>query len=357
MTTLDEVAAKVSAYGTEQYALGFTAGAADQLSHDQPIMDAQAARIVDLEEQLVPVTVNDLSDFAQQSAGLYLASGPLLGHSAAKTVYRLKAGTSTKKAPTYAGTGTRPTNQLKLIRAGGLSASKPATVEIGDLTVEGTDQPTPYYGGIVVGYGTGSSVHDVVVTGIPGNDSSPPGETFSLAVFHSDSVTLTNVTLDGIRTDDGAQVAATLLGYNYTTGTHVIDNLVANNALYGFGLAMFQCAGSYTFTDCDLRNNRKAINLEQSNGATYVFDRCDFRGTGTVGPQPGVPYVAQVTSINASSSVTFIDPTVASWPLKVNTYSASALSGRNVQKDSDIRLIVSGVDVSKDPTKLQITHL
>jgi hypothetical protein len=292
--------------------------------------------------------IRTLTDFAQQSAGLFLGSGQLLGSGVDRTIYRPAPHTSAKRAPSAG------TNQLKLIRAGGLSSRTAAAVDLGGFTLEGTDQsPTlEAYGGIVVGYGTGSRVHDVKVTGIPGYDSRPPGETFSLAMFHAASSHLSDVTLDGNRTSDGEQVAATLLGYNYTTGTNTITNLKANHAGYGFGLAMFQTAGTYTFNGrCDLSHNRKAINIEQSiGGSVYNFDGCDFRGT------TGAPYVAQVTSINSSSQVYFHDPVVDSWPLKVNCYSPAALSGANKQLDSDIHLIINGVDVSHDPTKLQITH-
>ncbi len=293
--------------------------------------------------------IETLTDFTQQSAGLYLGSGALLGSGVDRTIYRLPTDTSTKTDPA---TGT---NQLKLIRAGGLSPTGAAAVDLGGFTLQGTDQ-TPSlnaYGGIVVGYGSGSRVHDVKVTGIPGYAARPPGETFALALFHADSASLSNVTLDGERPSDGAQVGATLLGYNYTTGNHTITNLKANHAGYGFGLAMFQAAGTYTFNGgCDLSDNRKAINIEQSIGGTvYNFDGCDFRGTS------GAPYVAQVTSINSSSQVYFRDPVVDSWPLKVNCFSPAALSGANKQLDSDIHLIIHGVDVSNDPTKLQITHM
>jgi hypothetical protein len=293
--------------------------------------------------------IRTLSDFAQQSAGLYLRSGQLLGSGVDRTIYRPAPHASTKKAPTSG------TNQLKLIRAGGLSAPTAAAVDLGGFTVQGTDQ-TPSlssYGGIVVGYGSGSRVHDVKVTGIPGYASRPPGETFSLAMFHANSSSLTNVTLDGNRDSDGADVGATLLGYNYTTGNNTITDLTAHHANSGFGLAMFQTAGTYTFNgDCDLSHNRKAINIEQSiGGAVYNFDGCDFRGTSAA------PYVAQVTSIKSSSQVYFRDPVVDSWPLKVNCYSSAALSGANKQQDSDIHLIIHGVDVSNDPTKLQITHM
>ncbi len=290
-----------------------------------------------------------LTDFAQQSAGLYLPSGQLLGTGVDQTTYQLVPHTSTKTDPS---TGT---NLLELMRAGGLSSAEAATMDLGGFTVEGTDQTSSLkaYGGLILGYGTGSKVHDLKVTGIPGYSSSPPGETFALELWRSNAATLSNVTLDGYRKSDGAQVGATLLGYSYTTGVHTVTNLKANHARYGFGLAMYQTAGTYNFSGgCDLSNNRKAINIEESiGGAVYNFDGCDFRGT------TGAPYVAQVTSLTSSSKVFIRDPVVDSWPLKVNCYSSSALSGANRQLDSDIHLLINGVDVSGDPTKLQITHL
>jgi hypothetical protein len=290
-------------------------------------------------------TIVPLSDFNQQSAGLYVASGTLDGNGA---IYRLAAHSSSKVAPTSG------TNQYKLIRAAGLNAAGAAKVTIKNLILEGTDQLSSLdsYGGLVVQYGSGHIISNVTVTGIPGYSSSPPGETFAAALFHSDNVTITNLILDGYRTSDGAQVGATLLGYNYTTGTHTITGLKANNAKFGFGLAMFQAAGTYTFTSADMRNNRKAINIEQSIGGTvYNFNSCDFRGTSSV------PYVAQVTSINSSSTVIFRDPVVDSFPMKVNCYSSAALGGLNKQLDTDIKLFIGGVDKTSDSTKLQITHL
>jgi hypothetical protein len=286
-----------------------------------------------------------VSDFAQQSAGLYVASGTLDGNGA---IYRLAANSSTKVAPTSG------TNQYKLIRAGGLNSAGAAKVIVKNLVLEGNSQLPNLnsYGGLVVQYGSGSSIQNVTVTGIPGYSSSPPGETFACAFFHTDNATITTLTLDGTRTSDGAVVSATLLGYNYTTGVHTITGLKANNALNGFGIAMFQAAGSYTFTSADLRNNRKAVNIEQSIGGTvYNFNGCDFRGT------TAVPYVAQVTSINSSSTVIFRDPVVDSFPMKVNCYSSAALGGLNKQLDSDIKLFIGGVDKTSDATKLVITHL
>jgi hypothetical protein len=280
---------------------------------------------------------------------MYVPTGSLLGKGSLVTTYRMKALSSTKagSVPTAAGS----TNPYFLLRSGGLGSTQAAKVDIGGLTLQGTDQGH-LYNGMQVGYGSGSTLHDLTINGIPGSSSSPPGETASLSLWHADAASLTDVTLDGYRASDGAQVAASLLEYNYTTGANTITNLKSTGARYGFGLAMYRAAGTYTFNGCNLSGNRKAVNIEESiGGTTYNFNGCDFRGT------TGAPYVAQVTSINSSSKVYIRDPKVDAWPLKVNCYGTAALSGANKQLDSDIHLIVNGVDVSNDPTKLQITHL
>jgi hypothetical protein len=287
-------------------------------------------------EQLHPVERIALTDFAVQSSGLYLTGGRLVGHSPEKTIYYLPENTSKKVAPVYSGSGTKPTNQLKLMRAGN---GQP--VELGNFTLQGTKQPTPYYGGLGLGAGTGHYVHDMWADSIPGNDSGPPGETFSAALLRCISARLERLKLTG------GGVAATLLGYNYTTGDHTDLDSVYDGAVFGFALAMFQCAGTYKFTGCSYVNSRKAVNIEQSLQADYLFDRCDFRGTKA-------PYVAQVSAIGTGATpwLTFKDPIVDSWPLKVRTYPGKT----NTMRDTDIRLYLEGKDVSADPTKLQVVH-
>lgn len=290
-------------------------------------------------------TVNEFSDFAVQSSGYYLPTGSLLGAGADLTVYRMKANTSTKVATTTAG----QTNPYRLMRVGGLDQTKAATVDVGGFTLAATQQDTtPYYGGLRLGWGSGSKLHGLKISGIPGYASGPPGETFALELFHSDAATLTGLTIDGRDPVSGAGVSATLVGYNFTTGETVVESMVAQYAAYGFGVAMWQCQGHQVFNNCDLRFNRSIINIEQDHGGTYDFNACNF-GTPT-----SAKWHAQVSSITNSAVVNFHAPVTGGGPLVVRTYPSET---GTMQKDSDLHCYdAAGNDVTADPTKFRITH-
>ena len=109
-------------------------------------------------------SIQTLTDFGQQYSGLYTPKGQLLGAGVDRTTYVLPAHSSTKTDPS---TGS---NLYNLMRAGGLSAGLAAPVDVGGFTLEGTDQLSSLsaYGGMLVGYGTGSTIHDLKVTRHPG---------------------------------------------------------------------------------------------------------------------------------------------------------------------------------------------
>lgn len=311
----------------------------------QGTLEALQARYDALRAQHEPVaTVIALSDFAQQKAGLFAPSG-VVGKGRALTKYQIPPMTSTRAAEVAAVVAPNTILQT-LMRVGGLSATQTVTrPRVADLTLAGTKQGHDY-GGLAVGWSTGAVIERVTVYGIPGSSNGPPSETHSLNLWHADGASLVDVILDG-RDDTGAQVAASMLMVNNSAGV-TYTRVTASRARYGFGLAMWRCSGVHELTDCDLRANRKAINIEQSLAATYRFRGCDFRGTPA-------GYVAQVsTRDQASAVVEFHDPVVDAWPLKVRTYSPAANGGLNGQRDSDIRLFIAGKDVTADPARFQI---
>lgn len=218
---------------------------------------------------------------------------------------------------------------------------------MGGFTLEGTDQGH-LYGGLNVGYSRGARIHNLTIKAVPGDAPGPPGETFVLALWHTEAASLEQVTLDG--RIGGRPGSATMLGYNFTTGRTVADNVVAQYGAYGFGVALWRCAGAQVFNGCDFRFNRKAINIEQAIGGSYEFNGCDFRGL------TGAAWHAQISAIDTSAVVTFRDPVVDTYPLRVRTYGTVALSGKNVQKDTDIRMWIDGRDVTNDPSKFLIVH-
>lgn len=287
--------------------------------------------------------VVEFSDFTQQTSGMFLGPKSLIGNGIDKSVYQMRPHSSTKASlvPT-----TFAVNPLRLLRIGGFSASQVYDgLELGNLTLQATDQGHLYHG-IQVGYSNAVSIHDLRIVGIPGTSSSPPGETMSCELYRTKDAHLERVHIDG-RDTTGKPVSASAIAYNFTTGTTVADDVVAQYAAYGFAVAMWQCSGVQVFNRCDFRFCRKAINIEQSDGGSYEFTRCDFRGL------TGANYVAQVSSINGDCPVTFTD-CISDGPLQVRTYTPPAPNDK--QRDSAIRCIVGGRDVTGDPTKFQVTH-
>ncbi len=288
-------------------------------------------------------TVVELVDFTQQSAGLY-TEGSLVGDGMDATIYRMRPRSSTKTAPTSG------TNQLKVIRTGGLGAAKTLDRPVlADLSVEGTDQGH-LYGGPLVGWSNGAHVHDVRVTGIPGNASSPPGETFCLALWHAAEALVEDVILDGRQ--DGREVAATLLGLN-DCHNPTVRRVVANHALYGMAVAVWQGSGRTLIEDVDFRECRHPINFEQyAGGGTIEINRVDLRAQKDVGR----PHVT-LNSSRGSSRMVITDPV---WdedlgPLHIGIAVIGAKTpptwdgGLHTQRKEDVVVIKDGVDITRSP--------
>lgn len=349
MTALDDLGAWLTGRDAAMSAAGFAQGAASR----QAEVDAGIKATNDLNGTLVALrakydayvkahpdaptmTLVEFKDFADQNNGLWFRKD----NPPANRVFQMAPKSSTKASVAASGS----TCPLRLVRLAGTDAGSSVNgLDFGNFDVRGNDQGHVFHG-VTLGYSNGAKIHDGKISGIPGTASSPPGETFTLEAWRANNVTLTNLLLDGRR--DGTPVAATLLGYNYTSNV-TATNVTANYAAAGFAVAMYQCTGTNVFTDCDFRFCRKAINIEQANGGTYEFNRCDFRGT------TGAPYAAQISAQPGTKStvVTFRDPVVDSWPLKVRTYPEQKL-----QADSDIHCFVGGVDVTNDPTRFLLVH-
>jgi pyruvate/2-oxoglutarate dehydrogenase complex dihydrolipoamide acyltransferase (E2) component len=219
-------------------------------------------------------TIVPLSDFNQQSAGLYVASGTLDGNGA---IYRLAAHSSSKVAPTSG------TNQYKLIRAAGLNAAGAAKVTIKNLILEGTDQLSSLdsYGGLVVQYGSGS--HHLRTSPSPASPATPRPLRVRRSRVRSSTPTTpssTNLILDGYRTSDGARSAPPS---SATTTPPAPTPSTGSRPTTPSTGSVSPCSKRPAPTrspSADMRNNRKAINIEQSIGGTvYNFNSCDFRGT------------------------------------------------------------------------------
>lgn len=357
MTTPQQAAySAVDAYAAAQYAQGKS----DQLGADQPKLDAFASQVADLQAQIAelqgelhPVQINECVDFADDdSSGFWFASDSVVGSGAdpSKTIYRVKEHTSTKadEVAKIAKGGSVP---YRIIRTDGMSnARRTKNLEYANFTVEGTDQGH-IYGGLNVQYGSGAHIHDLVITGIPGSSNSPPGETFSLALWHQDGALIEDVVLDGVRQSDGEMVAATLFGLNTVNGC-IARRVVARHARYGMSIAIWDSSGELTFDDCDFSQSRRPINVEQiHDGAVVTFNRPDLSKM----LDPTQAHIS-FNSTLGKAKLYVVDPVADKWPIKISVPVMGSTNsngrGTNTIDRADIHLIINGQDVSKDKTKM-----
>ncbi len=130
-----------------------------------------------------------------------------------KTVLRMSALSSTSAAKVPRASQTTMTNQLYVMKA-----VNGTNQVFRDFTLEGTEQGHLYNGFLIMDC-TAPRLQDVLVTGIPGDDHSPPGETFGVNLYLGSGFLGERVEVDGRRAD-GKSYGASPFGYNsYTRGT------------------------------------------------------------------------------------------------------------------------------------------
>lgn len=184
------------------------------------------------------------------------------------TIIRIRANSSTY-GPTVPKQGTGATNQLYVLR---MTDGKEQVLS--NFWLQGTEQGH-LYNGIMVGRSSpGTRVEDVLITGIPGNNGAPPGETFGLNWWRGSQSVTRNVEIDGYRwTGDsfdgrvrGAKVGASPIGYNnhdrarlYDVSTHDSDH----------GMPTFWLSNAAETWNLQSVRNAIGINHEESFGIVH----------------------------------------------------------------------------------------
>ena len=289
---------------------------------------------------LNPVTgeIVEFSNFQQSGApakcGMILPNKNI----ASGRIYRMKPGTSTV-GPEVNAIPSGSSNLYNLLAVGGLGEStRAAGIEQAGFTVEGTQQGHSY-GGLKVRYSLAAYIHDLIVKGIPGTSSTPPGETFSLELWHADGGAIVEDVFV-----DGMDIAATLFGLN-TCSDVTVRSCIASRTKVGFGIAIWQCA-NVLIQDFDSHRCHRAINIEQPQ-SPHTLEQCDVRGTNR-------PHIT-CNSTERSIPLKVIDP---AWDtgtqLRIGVSSQPYFGKPQLQKISDVQVIKGGVDISKDTSKVLI---
>lgn len=217
----------------------------------------------------LPTGVFEVSNFKTTAAIQVPAGVKGIVGSGYNTIIRIKTNTSTyaKSVPAQSTGQTNPLNVMKM--NDGLEPQV-----LSDFWLQGTEQGH-LYNGISIGRSKpGSSVANVLITGIPGNSNTPPGETFGLNWWKgSDSITR-DVEIDGYRWTGntyatrvkGPNVGASGFGYNSHDRAKLYNVNVHD---HNYGMPTFWQSNDAETWNLQSIRNRIGINHERSFGTIH----------------------------------------------------------------------------------------
>lgn len=255
----------------------------------------------------LPKGVFEVSNFMDASKAIEVPSDVkgVIG-SGNDTILRIKPNTSTY-ASTVPKQGTGATNQLYVIRMNNGAGTGPQVLS--DMWVQGTEQGH-FYNGIMVGKAdNGTTVKNLLITGMPGGAGSPPGETFGLNWWKTNGSITQNIEVDGYRwTGDsfadrvkGDKVAASPIGYNDANNGKLYDAYTHDSK---FGMPTFWQSNNNETWNLQSINNNAGINHEESFGTIHHSPVI----TGTANRQH-ISFMAA----HGDGKLTIIGATVDSW--------------------------------------------
>ena len=272
----------------------------------------------------------DWNDFGSNLTGLD-ASASTAGFQGAgvdRTVLQMAPRTSTKAGSVPKALGT--TNQLSLMRVTGSPV-------LSDFTLRGTDQGH-LYNGLRVHQTADAKVTDVKVTSVPGDFDSPPGETFGINDFRTHGSVYRDVEVDG------AKVGGAGFGTNNSSDVTVSGSSFHDSG-YSHGATFWQTR-NVTVEDTSATNNfRAGFNFERVTGDVRL------QGTTTRGNKLAD---IRIGNDQGSAKYTIVDPHYSGSKLRI-MLTPTYMGRANLQKRSDIRVIVNGVDRT-DQVVEWVTH-
>jgi hypothetical protein len=218
----------------------------------------------------LPAGVFEVSDFRDVSAAIRVPKNVkgLIG-SGNDTIIRLKPYSSTFawSVPSQTQGGT---NQLHILRMN--NGVEPQIFS--DVWIQGTEQGHNY-NGIMIGQSKpGTTLERVLVTGIPGNDGTPPGETHGIGWWQSPGGISKDLEVDGYRwTGDtyadrvkGEKVGAAPIGWNSSDNAKAY-NIYTHDSLRS--MPTFWQSNNAETWNLQSINNDAGINHEESFGIIH----------------------------------------------------------------------------------------
>lgn len=264
----------------------------------------------------------DAGDSTYNGLNLPETARGLVGAGEARTVIDMAARSSTRASTIP--TSFPGTNQLSLLRI--MRGSR----IVAGFTLRGTDQGH-LYNGLRISQTTDVDVRDVDVIGIPGSDSSPPGETFGINDYRTSGSRYIRVHVDGRR------LGAAGFGANGSSRIEVVDSVFENNR-YSHGATFYQVHGIEIAGTTVRRNGGVGLNFERVSGTVRIS------GSAFTDDRSGD---IRIASDRGTARYVISDPATGGRALHVvlpRTYAGAP----NLQRRGDIRVLIDGVDRTAD---------
>lgn len=185
------------------------------------------------------------------------------------TIIRIKPNTSTY-AHTVPAQSTGATNQLYIMRMNNGTAPQ----VLSNFWLQGTEQKHLYNGVMVGESKPGTTVSNILITGVPGDAGFPPGETFGLNWWRGSNSITRDIEVDGHRVTGntyasrvtGAVVGASPIGYNNHDGAKLYN---AHTHDSNVGMPTFWQSNNAETWNLQSIRNATGINHERSFNITH----------------------------------------------------------------------------------------
>lgn len=217
----------------------------------------------------LPAGVFEVSNFQNPSVAINIPAGVKgVDGEGNDTILRIKPNSSTY-ASTIPKQGTGQTNQLYVVRMNNGAEAGTGAQTLSDLWIQGTEQGHLYNGLMVGKAADGSTVKNLLITGIPGDAGSPPGETFGLNWWRTNQSVTQKIEVDGYRwTGDsyatrvkGEKVGSSPIGYNSADDAKLYDAYTHDSKT---GMPTFWQSNRAETWNLQSINNNAGINHEES---------------------------------------------------------------------------------------------
>lgn len=246
-----------------------------------------------------------------------------------RTIFQMHPNSSTKAASvppqsTFP-TGTNPLHLMRIDQSPVLS----------DFSLLATDQGH-LYNGLQLYQTTSATMSNVLIKGIPGDNSANPGETFFVNMYQNSNTTMNSVEIDG-KNASGTKVGASGIGINFGSN-NIFNDLYVHDLQYGHAVAAYTTS-NITFNRPKIMGNPDGLNFERTSGTVNInnaYFRNNLDGNGNIN------FHVLIANDQSSGTFNINDPDFDGPKLKVRV--TGYMGNPRTQNSASVRLFIGGIE-------------